>query len=89
MIFVSYGTYLACEVVILRAGGSWTQLRFLHHLLSPLDTATTSTVQYEFGSQVGGQEETSLKQTRDDVVKIGLAVKLFLFESQPLGLANS
>jgi hypothetical protein len=72
--------YLACKVVILRAGRSWPQLRFLHHFLSPFGTTTTSAVQYELWSQVCWQEETSFKQSRDNVVEVCLAVEFFLFE---------
>jgi hypothetical protein len=72
--------YLACKVVILRAGRPWSQLRFLHHFLSPFGTTTTSTIQYELWSQVCWQEEASFKQPRDNVVEVSLAVEFFLFE---------
>lgn len=80
--------YLACKVVILRAGRFWPQLGLLHYFLGPFDTTATSTVKYELWSQVGRQEETSLEQSRDNVVEISLPVKLFLVESQPLKFAN-
>ena len=76
--------YQAGVIIAGRSRGRRSGVRPLHDLVRPFDTNTATTIQHISWLQIPWKEKALTKSPKDNFLKFGLSVQLFLCQSQPL-----